>query len=126
MFAAFSFEQASSDTVTLTYSLLASLLIVAFIMGFFVGCRTSNVRVTGSVGISDSPSMGGLSRLVAKKVVRKLEVKCKCGAIHKFSAGTGALPRGYEPMPSGDTYICPNCGNANDLTQVRALLKDSV
>ena len=52
---------------------------------------------------------------VQKTTVRKLALKCKCGEVWRFSDGTGALPAGTRPMPTGDTFVCPKCGNSFDM-----------
>ena len=109
----------------LTAPTLLVVLVVVFLVGFYVGRKTSNVRVSTSVDLERSPAEGGPSRLVVKKVVRKMEIKCKCGAIYKFSGGAGPLLPGYEPLPTGDSFTCPNCGNQNDLTAARDLMKDA-
>lgn len=117
------FDDARS--LTLTASSLALLLVAVFLVGFLVGRKTSNIKVSASVDLANSPSQGSPSRLVVTKVVRKMEIKCKCGAIYKFAGGAGPLPSGYEPMPTGDSFVCPKCGNQNDLTAARDLLKDA-
>ena len=59
--------------------------------------------------------------LTATKSV-DMTIKCGCGAVHHFhSGGTGAVP-GATPLPEGDTFTCPQCGKAIDLTQARKLL----
>lgn len=116
------FDQARS----LTDPFLLVLLVVVFLVGFFVGRRTSNIKVSASVDLEPSPALGGTPRLsVQTKVIRKMEIKCKCGAIYKFAGGAGPLLSGCEPMPTGDSFICPKCGNQNDLTAARDLLRDA-
>lgn len=122
---AFFLALASSDPSNPSYLPLILLLLAVFLVGFFLGRRTANIRVTGSIGIDESATGTTSPRLLVTRVVRKMELKCKCGAVFKFADGEASAPSGYEPMPSADSYICPRCGNINDLTEARSLLKDA-
>lgn len=99
------------------------LLLVGFLLGIFVGRRTRNFSIERSPDVGAAPSAGTRSPLLIKKVVRKMEINCQCGASLKFAEGEN-LPSGYQPMPTGDVYTCPQCGRAIDLKKIHSLEKD--
>jgi hypothetical protein len=111
-------------TSTVTLSLFA--VVAIFLAGVGVGWFISAVRVRGSINVDLSPSnaqsntqpgFGSSMRLV--KAVRtgtsrSLTLKCACGSTWKFTDGTNALPSD-QPIPQGDSFVCPKCGKSIDL-----------
>lgn len=62
-----------------------------------------------------------LIKSVNTATTRRLTLKCKCGAVWNFAEGTGPLPPNAQPIPTSDTFVCPQCGKSIDLTQERQL-----
>lgn len=114
---------------SVTISVFAVIAIFAF--GVAVGWIIATVRVRGSVRIGFTPAdiQQGTAiprgarfiKSVNTATVRSLTLKCGCGALWKFAEGTGPLPPETQPIPRGDSFICPNCGKSIDLKQERQL-----
>lgn len=105
-------------------------LIGIFLFGVAVGWTIANVRLRGSVNVRFTPTdiqrgkiTGGIgfTKSLNTRTVRRMTLKCGCGAVWKFAEGDSPLPQGTQPLPHGDSFVCPNCGKAIDLAQERQL-----
>ncbi len=92
----------------------------AFAAGCYVG---SHVKFKTRFNINVAQSRGDQGQPVwsAQTVVRKLELRCQCGAVHKFRDGGVNVSGGLEPYPEGESYVCTSCGRVIDLKQIRQL-----
>ena len=85
------------------------LIVIAFVAGIAVGWLLATVRVRGTIHVSARPmgtnSGAGTRSLVGTKT-RTMELKCTCGSLLKFR---DPVEPGYQPYPSGDSVVCPNC-----------------
>ena len=114
-----------NSDVTLSVFALAAI----FLFGVAVGWMMATVRVRGSVkiGFPADIQRGTIPRGVRfiksgnTATVRRLTLTCQCGATWKFAEGTSPLPPETQPIPRGDSFVCPNCGKAIDLKQERQL-----
>jgi hypothetical protein len=107
---------------TITLPLVA--VIAVFLLGVVVGWFAANkVGVNISRKAFNMPPgellRSGGSRFV--RATRTVVLKCKCGATWKFREGTGSLPPGVEPIPTGDSFTCKKCGRSIDLKVERQL-----
>jgi hypothetical protein len=107
---------------TITLPVVA--VIAVFLLGAVVGWFAANkVGANVTLRASNMPPVEilkpGGSRFV--KTTRTLVLKCKCGATWQFREGTGSLPPGVEPIPTGDSFTCKKCGNSIDLKVERQL-----
>ena len=96
----------------------SSPLVIAVIAGVAIGWLLASIRMKGTMRLSATPSVPGISpqRTVAK--TRTMELRCKCGSIMKFR---DPVEDGYHPFPSGDSVACSSCGKVIDLEQFRKL-----
>jgi len=98
-----------------------------FFLGFAVGWVVAKARAGSSLNVDISTgslpqgAKPGTIRLVKTTTTRTLAMKCKCGAFWQFSEGAGDALPGTRPMPTGDSFVCPNCGNSLDLKAERQL-----
>jgi membrane protease subunit (stomatin/prohibitin family) len=112
-----------NSTVTLSWLTVFSI----FVIGLAVGWVMAKTRVSGSLQVEVSgvdPSQEGKPRtlsFVKTSTTRTLALKCQCGALWKFTESSGAQPLGTQPMPAGDSFICPKCGKSIDLKAERQL-----
>ena len=111
-----------NSTVTLSWFTLFAI----FLIGIAVGWIMAKTRVSGSLDVSISPgdpSQGKPRTLsfVKSTIVRSLALKCQCGAVWKFAESTDAQPPGTQPMPTDDSFVCPQCGKSIDLKAERQL-----
>ena len=58
---------------------------------------------------------------IKKTTMRTLTLKCKCGSVWKFAESSDAQPPGTQPIPTGDSFVCPQCGSSIDLKAERQL-----
>ncbi len=97
---------------------------LAFVAGIVVGWMLANVtRTRETIQLSALPpgtDQSSGARRFAKTKVRIMELKCKCGSVLKFR---DPVEPGYEPYPSGDSFICSVCGKVYDLRQIHNLEK---
>jgi hypothetical protein len=91
-------------------------VVAAFLVGCYVGSHVS-VKTRFNVNVSQN----GQNVWTSQSVVRKLELKCQCGAVHKFREGNAPIGSGLEPYPQGDSYTCSSCGRLIDLKPIREL-----
>ena len=111
-----------NSTVTLSWFAVFAI----FVIGIAVGWVMAKTRVSGSLDVSVSPadpSQGKTRTLnfVKTTTMRTLALKCQCGALWKFTENSGPQPPGTQPMPTGDSFICPKCGKSIDLKAERQL-----
>jgi hypothetical protein len=92
----------------------------AFAAGCYAGSHVK-LKTRFNVNVSQSHGDQGQPVWSAQTVVRKLELKCQCGAVHKFRDGGVNVGAGLEPYPQGDSYVCTRCGRVIDLKQIRQL-----
>ena len=108
-------------------TLPAFAILAIFLLGIVVGWMFAKVRVSASVRVgSPGPDISqanasGMRLTRRVNTVRRLTLKCKCGATWKFAEGISPLPPNTNPIPTGDSFVCPGCGNAIDLKQERQL-----
>jgi hypothetical protein len=108
-------------TVTLPWIAVAGVFLLGAVVGWLAAGKIGS-RVSVNVGakpLVDPDLPRGLHVRVTKS--RNVAIKCQCGAMLQFREGSGPFPPGIEPMPSGDSYICPKCGRSIDLKQERQL-----
>ena len=100
-------------------------IISAFLIGMAVGWILARTRVSGSFSASLTPFTG--AGPVSTKVLRttNLTLKCVCGNVQKFHYSSGGSSPESAPFPSGDSYTCPKCGKALDLTELRKVAKEA-
>ncbi len=108
------------STVTLPWIAIIAIFFLGGVVGWFVA---NKVGVTASLRAFNRPPVellrSGGSRLV--KTTRTVVLKCQCGATWQFREGTGSLPPGVEPIPTGDSFTCKKCGRSIDLKVERQL-----
>jgi hypothetical protein len=108
---------------TVTLSWLA--VFGVFLSGFALGWVVAKLPVGGTIKVRLSPNLapgtvpGNIN--ITKSVVRRLTLKCQCGANWDFAEGSDALAPGTRPFPTGDTFECPSCGRSIDLKVERQL-----
>jgi hypothetical protein len=99
-------------------------VIVVFLLGGVVGWFAANKvgvnisRKTFNMPPGELLRSGG-SRFA--RATRTVVLKCKSGATWQFREGTGSLPPGVEPIPTGDSFTCKKCGRSIDLRVERQL-----
>jgi hypothetical protein len=102
------------STITLPWVAVIAVFLLGVVVGWFVA---NQVGVSVSLRTSNMPPVellrSGSSRFV--RTTRTLLLKCKCGATWQFREGTGSLPPGVEPIPTGDSFTCKKCGRSIDL-----------
>lgn len=101
-------------------------VLAVFLIGVAVGWVMAKTRVSGSLNVNISasdPSQGKPRTLsfVKTTTTRTLALKCQCGAVWKFSESSGLQPPGTQPLPTGDSFVCPKCGKSMDLKAERQL-----
>jgi hypothetical protein len=99
------------------------LFAIAFVAGIAVGWLLATVRVKATIRASALPartSSGAGTRSLAPAKARTMELKCACGSLLKFR---DPVEPGYQPYPSGDSVVCPNCGKIKDLSEIRKMLE---
>jgi hypothetical protein len=109
-----------NSTVTLSWFGVS----VIFFGGIAVGWLAAKAAAGGSVetGLSaGDPSTPGVVNAAKTIKTRNLALRCRCGAIWKFAESTGPLPPETEPIPTGDTFVCKQCGKSIDLKAERQL-----
>lgn len=112
-----------NSTVTLSWFTVFAI----FVIGVAVGWVMAKTRVSGSLQVNVpgvDPSQVGKSRtlsFVKTSTTRTLALKCQCGAFWKFTEGSGVQAPGTQPMPTGDSFVCPKCGKSMDLKAERQL-----
>lgn len=101
---------------TVTFSWIAVIGVFAFgiVVGWLIA-KHLRVQVSANVGVSGDRKLAGTARIIRKTVTRNLTLKCQCGAVWKFADGDVSVPPGSEPLPSGDSFTCRNCGRSIDL-----------
>lgn len=97
-----------------------------FLCGLALGWTIAKARGGSlSVQLSGSalPEAGAPKQvtLVQQTTIRTLALKCKCGEVWKFTEGNGPHPPGTSPMPTGNSFVCPKCGNSFDMKLERQL-----
>ena len=112
-----------NSTVTLSWFTIFAI----FVIGVAVGWVMAKTRVSGSLQVNVpgvDPSQVGKSRtlsFVKTSTTRTLALKCQCGAFWKFTEGSGTQAPGTQPIPTGDSFVCPKCGKSIDLKAERQL-----
>ena len=98
-----------------------------FLSGVALGWAVARTHIGGSLkagistaGLSQGAKPGGFG-FVRQTTVRSLALKCQCGAVWKFAEGTDPQPPGTQPIPTGDSFVCPKCGNSMYLKAERQL-----
>lgn len=109
-------------TVTLSWPVV----LMIFVAGVAVGWLAARVRVGGTLnaqlsGQSLPPGTIPRGVKITKSVVRRLTLKCQCGAKWDFAEGSDARPAGTKPFPTRDTFECPSCGHSIHLKAERKL-----
>jgi len=104
-----------------TITLSGFTVLVIFLLGVGVGWVLGKFRVSGRAnidftGVNPTP---GSFKSVKTTTVRSLTLKCKCGAVWNFREGTGLFAPDTQPIPSGDSFVCPKCGKSIDLKAER-------
>ena len=98
----------------------------AYVGGCFTGwvlaskSKPSEYELMPSANESTRPS-----RTIRRVRSKVLEVRCKCGATHKFAEGAAALGPDFKPFPQGDTFTCPDCGRDFNLQEARKLAEQA-
>ena len=110
-----------NSTVTLPWLTVLAI----FLIGIAVGWVMAKTRVSGSLNVNISPadpSQGKPRTLsfVKTTTTRTLALKCQCGAVWKFTDSSSPQV-GTQPIPTGDSFICPKCGKSMDLKAERQL-----
>jgi hypothetical protein len=102
-------------TVTISWLMVFGIFLLGLALGWTIAkVRSGSLSVELSGPTSSEPGMTSSVKF-QKTMVRSLALKCKCGETWKFAEGTGPLPPGSQPMPTGDSFVCPNCGNSINL-----------
>lgn len=109
---------------TITLSWLTVLAV--FLIGIAVGWVMAKTRVSGSLNVNISPAAPSQAKptslsFIKTTTTRTLALKCQCGAVWKFSESSGPQPPGTQPIPTGDSFVCPKCGKSMDLKAERQL-----
>jgi hypothetical protein len=108
-----------------TASLSGPVVFGVFLSGIAIGWIAAKAGVGGTINVGLSSQLpqgtmpGGIT--IANSMVRKLTLQCLCGAKWNFAEGSGALPLGNNPFPTGDSFECPSCGRSIDLKAERQL-----
>jgi hypothetical protein len=104
--------------------MLSKLTVVGiFIAGLLMGWLIATFRIGGRFRISLRP-VGSDTPWLVTKTVRTMELKCGCGSVWKFRNADGPVKPGYQPYPTGSSYVCPNCGRVTDLNEIQKLEQD--
>lgn len=109
------------ETVTLTGPMVFLIFLAGVAIGWIAAKMrggTIDVQLSGQT-LPPGSVPGGIK--ITKSVVRRLTLKRQCGAKWDFAEGSGALPAGTKPFPTGDTFECPSCGRSMDLKAERKL-----
>lgn len=111
-----------NSTVTLSWLTV----LAVFLIGIAVGWVMAKTRVSGSLNVNISPADPSQAKprtlsFVKTTTTRTLALKCQCGAIWKFSESSGPQLPGTQPLPTGDSFVCPKCGKSMDLKAERQL-----
>ena len=95
-------------------------VLLIFLLGVLVGWILAKLRAGAvlKIGLS-SGSLGPATFKITRTAVRNMTLRCQCGAIWNFREGSGPFPPGTQPMPTGDSFVCPKCGKSIDLTLER-------
>jgi hypothetical protein len=106
-------------TVTLSRPAVSAIFLAGFAVGVVAKARGGGaMRIGFSTGDFPQGTVpGGIK--ISKSLVRRLTLKCRCGAKWDFAEGSGALPPGTKPFPTGDAFECPSCGRSIDLKAER-------
>jgi hypothetical protein len=114
-----------NSTVTLPWVAVLAVFIAGIVVGWLAAKNLGlNVSVGGRlIPKTDLAAAGGSHGFLktTRTFRRKLVLKCQCGAVWQFADGTGPFPPGTEPLPTGDSFICNNCGRSIDLKAERRL-----
>lgn len=95
--------------------------------GFLVGWFVANSRSQDSANPQSwSPASPEIRTPTRPRSERILQVKCQCGAIWKFHDSSRGSAPGEQPLPTGDSYTCPQCGKTIDLAQARKLMAEAL
>jgi len=99
--------------------------LLVFFLGLLLGWTIGRWRFRFSVSLEKPGDPASHTRWVVETNVRKLELKCECGAVAKFRDPLGSPNEGFQLYPPGDSYTCSQCGRSIDLKQVRSLESDA-
>jgi hypothetical protein len=105
-----------------TYAIVIVLVVLFFAALTFKFAGTSvNIRIEPQgPGASGENRFGfTFEKLVQRTQETDLLIKCQCGAEWKFAEGTGNLPPDSQPIPKGDSFVCPKCGKTTDLRPIK-------
>ncbi len=112
------------STVTLPWVAVLIIFVAGALVGWFASGKVSTrVSVGMRPDLAGDPARPGIRFQTTR--TRTVVLKCQCGAMWHFREGSGPLPPGTEPFPTGDSYICKNCGRSIDLKQERQLEADA-
>lgn len=111
-----------NSTVSLPWVAVLAVFFAGIVVGWLAAKNLGlNVSArTRLVPKTDLPAADFRTHTFVKST-RKLMLKCQCGAVWQFADGTGPFPPGTEPIPTGDSFICKNCGRSIDLKAERQL-----
>ena len=108
------------STVTLPWVVVFAIFLAGALVGWFASGRGSAGAFIGvRPELAGDPGKPGIRFQTTR--TRTMVLKCQCGATWHFRQGSGPLPPGTEPIPTGDAYICKKCGRSIDLRQERRL-----
>lgn len=93
-----------------------------FLAGVLIGWLLATYRIKATIDVSADTAGTARGRRRRAKTYR-MEIRCLCGSLLKFSDPVGP---GYQPYPTGDSVTCPNCGRVKDLTEIRQLQKEAL
>ncbi len=102
-------------------------LLAAVLLGFIAKWFFRHVRTRWKLNVSfqpqSAPAHSGSSLMVEKfeRTAHSLSLKCECGTTWRFHETSGHADPDSQPMPAGDSFTCPNCGRAIDLSEARKL-----
>lgn len=113
------------STVTLPWIAVLAIFLAGALVGWFAsGKLSARVSVGVRPGLTGDPGRTGIHFQTTR--TRMIVLKCQCGAIWRFREGIGPLPPSTEPFPTGDSYICKQCGRSIDLKQERQVEADAL
>jgi hypothetical protein len=108
------------STITLPWIAVIAVFLFGGVVGWFAANKVAVNISAKAFNMPPGEVLGsGGSRVVTR--TRKWVVNCKCGATWQFGESTGSLPPGIEPIPTGDSFMCKQCGRTIDLKVERQL-----
>jgi hypothetical protein len=111
-----------ASTITISPIGLVAIILAGVVVGFVFG--RSQLGLAFSITKLDGDGQPKFA--IATKTVRSLTVKCNCGATWKFHETGGNADQGSQPMPEGDSFTCPKCGQVMDLREAHRIERESM